>query len=692
MEPGASGKQTGVRVSQRRPQACRECTKQKRKCDKRIPCSRCRRLNIECSVEVVQLRRNGVHVPEIQFLKSILTDLESASMDNKMHSIAERVRGRIRLLHPGESIIESEASITVMDHDKKGLQDCIPAKSSPSSDHTPSNNVQSSLLTEIEHLAWGRNSAGCYPHRRCVCPYRKDDRRMLSLNEPLQIRTLSLGSTYPAITRMDAEKLVRFHICHMAWHHNCMHGPTFLEQCESFWERGIYEHPLWLALYYSVLSCTVNSIQNSRKARELVDINLHTVPPAHQFFSTMMQILYSSHFLGNVSIYSIQAIIISTEVAHNLGFSQLNANLFSAAVRIAECLGLHKIEDHAINIAQTKDEWEERVEREVGKRIWCQMLVQDHFAIPFTDSYSISPMHFLTSRPMNANDYDLVDRPADNPTISTYVCVLVRLAELMPSLLDGLGLMKRRNSLREQYDHILKVDQRMRSIVRDMPSFLLRQDKAKETQIPWLGIARRSLAISAAEKIIMIHRPFLFRSFHDPVFKYTRRTCVAAAMTILREHETIVGEEDLFIWTHTAFAITGAVILCFEMNALSEQDRTLAQQYREAIVAARTRLGIRKHDALAQRGVALIDAIFMADSGSSRTDNGFVNFNHVLSNFSILSMSVEKLNPPEHSIHRAWGDNLGCGIDVDNESQPVWDQEGDGDFNDWFNGIFHTLQ
>lgn len=86
-------------------------------------------------------------------------------------------------------------------------------------------------------------------------------------------------------------------------------------------------------------------------------------------------------------MYSVQAIAISTEVAHNLGLSNLNATLSSAAIRIAQCLGLHRISDGPSLCVDPTEQWHEVIERETGKRVWRQIVIQDHFAIPFTDSY-----------------------------------------------------------------------------------------------------------------------------------------------------------------------------------------------------------------------------------------------------------------------------------------------------------------
>ncbi|KAJ5778518.1 hypothetical protein N7520_001764 [Penicillium odoratum] len=684
-----------LRVSQRRPLACRECTKRKRKCDKQIPCSRCRRLNLHCSVEIVQLRRNTVqHASEIHFLAAILADMDSLTADKQLH-ISRKLRERISQLQTGQNHDSDGVSAGSGAEDLESFnshkESTLPHQFAEVALESP----DPPLLTAIEHLAWGRNAAGCFPHRRCGCQYRRDRPDLLSMNSGnFQFYGSSLEPLIQLPRTVDAQSLINFHISHLTWHHNSFHGPTFLEQCELFWKTGRCDHPLWIALYFSVLSCTINSVQNSQKLTVLINVDLNTMPSAHQLFSAMVQTLYGAHFLNNLSIYSVQAVVISTEVAHNLGLSQLNATLFNAAVRIAECLGIHKIKSHPPT-PQTEDGWDERVEREVGRRVWCQMLIQDHFAIPFTDTYSISPMHFSTGRPLNADDYDLVDAPPEKPTISSYVRVLVDLAALMPGLVDGLGPMNRRKSYREQYEHILRVDQKMRTIVKNIPSFMLRPDPIKEAQIPWLTIARRSLAITAAEKIIMIHRLFLFRSFHDPTYVHSRRTCVAAAMTILREHETIVEDDDLSIWTHTAFAITAAVILCFEVNTVMEtSDRRSVPMYRTAVLAARDRLASRNGDVLAQRGVALINAIFIAEQSGSNPEMKrltSIDFNRVFTNFSTLSKATAIPSPDEMTPGKF---STGTPETIDapdvSELQLPWNQE-EIDFDLWFNGIFNNF-
>lgn len=355
----------------------------------------------------------------------------------------------------------------------------------------------------------------------------------------------------------------------------------------------------------------------------------------------MVRVLNAGNFLEHFSLYSIQAIVISTEVAHNLGMSNLNATLSSAAIRIAQSIGLHKIVGQPALAANSKDRWHEMIEIELGKRVWWQMTIQDHFAIPFTDSYSVNPAHFTTEIPSNCDDVDLVIREDNVPTVSSYVRTLASMARLMPSLLDKLGPIRYREPTLEQYRTIIDFDHSMRQLVSNIPTFLLRDEGQDTSSLPWLSIARRSLAITAADKIIMIHRPFLFQSFQSRSFTHTRTTCVAAAITILREHDKIVLEDDVSIWTHSAFCVTAIIVLCLEMlywrhaadetdgpktqadtSSLSAEPDAAAQErlYEKLVRSAKDRLAARQDDVLAERGVRLADIILSEAETSPTVD------------------------------------------------------------------------
>lgn len=543
------------------------------------------------------------HGEELAFLRWLQVKLKKPT--TTVRDVAEDVSKRIAALEAGAETAFSQQQEPVL---------ALPLVEIPSlnSEKTP----EYAAAITLESLVWGRHYGGWYPHRSCSCSRHRSSAEMISIrsDSSLSLATIPTCHSPALISSADAAKLVRFHITHLAWHHGILHTPTFLEQCETFWSTNTYRHPLWMALYYAVLSCTTWSIQNSPRLKSEVGIIVAENDP-RRYFEAMVDTLYSEKFLETASMYSVQAITLSTEVAHNLGFSDLNASLVAAAIRLAQCMGLHKITESLQSQADGIDQWYEKIERETGKRVWCQLVLQDHSGVCFTDSYSINPKHCLTELPKNCDDHDLEERDQGVPTITSYIRTIALIADLVPKLFTELGPLWSRKPVREQYRDVLKGDQDMRQLIGDIPSFLLREDVSdNRIDQPWLDIARRSLAITAAEKIILIHRPFLFPSFKTARYPHTRATCVSAATTITREYANIVAAEHVSLWEHSAYCVTASIILCLELlfprsAADANKNTQNSTNYYDLVGSTRNRLASRQGDVIAARGVRLIDAM-----------------------------------------------------------------------------------
>jgi len=227
----------------------------------------------------------------------------------------------------------------------------------------------------------------------------------------------------------------------------------------------------------------------------------------------------------------------------------------------------------------------------------------------------LHPGQFSTDVPSNCDDHDLVEQSDDIATSSSYVRIVAREAMLMTPILDGLGPLTSRKPLPAIYEHILKCDQDMRLLVQQIPSFLLRDVELQEPEasltVPWIHTARRTLAISAADKIIMMHRPVLFYAFMNPAFSKTRETCTAAAKTILREHEQAATDGTLSIWTQSAFCITAAMVLGLDLLHRVTHTDDQASEHRHQLARAADRLRARRCDVLAAKAARLID-VFLA--------------------------------------------------------------------------------
>lgn len=387
------------------------------------------RLSKPCTREVVRVSKSlTVHRDELQFLRHLLDQLR---FDDGLRVATDEVERRIRLLETeGVSAgpdggatptgsVQSEAPTFPLSAAESGeyetnsllapktiytaeSQSQTQAQSTsldPNADLTDVDHVQNgnaSILTAVEFLAWGRHSEACYPHKTCSCYQHRRYSELTSINsDPTWIGRQAMSVQLDAdllLPEPVARKVLHFHLNHIHWHHNAFHAPTFMQKCEQFWQYGTVDHPLWMALYLSVCSVSLWTLLNNDHHRRALGVDFDETLVEKQFQS-FVNILNDENFLEHLSLYSIQAIVISTRIAHNLGRSDLNATLVGAAVRIAHCLGLHKISELTPDIAvnEPPQNWYERIEVETGKRVWLQLVIQDHFQIPFTDTYSKCP-------------------------------------------------------------------------------------------------------------------------------------------------------------------------------------------------------------------------------------------------------------------------------------------------------------
>jgi hypothetical protein len=481
------------RLTQRRPLVCRACTKSKVRCDKAVPCARCRRRQIPCEREQVQLssnRKQKPHTPEESFTQETTAQLHDESL-----------RPFIAQEFSGYKVGPVDTAGATPPEDSTALVPNLPTE--PISDRnsiipfarntTPKRRVQAEfedLATGIEGLAWGRHQCIRYPHRDCLqieTPCEATARDPLSSN---------LLESLPHI--VIARQLVDFHIRFLCWNHNVLHVPTFLLQCEEFWHSAAIEDSQWIALYCAVLSTAAWSIHNCPDYVDDVAV-VNFAHSASKMFDMVIEILNSEKFMSRHTIFSIQAVCICGMVANVFGQSDLLTTLVNASVRIAQCLGLHRILPE-----EAGEPWDETVDKEVGRRVWWKLVEMDYHSMPYTGTCCINARHFTTRLPLNCDDGDLLDQDEFHLTTSTYSIIMVKMALLIPTLLDGIYTT---GDLTSRYEHVIYIDRQMRRVVTKIPSAILRTHETPETEPEWLTLARRTLAIAAADKVQPILRP-----------------------------------------------------------------------------------------------------------------------------------------------------------------------------------------
>lgn len=126
---------------------------------------------------------------------------------------------------------------------------------------------------------------------------------------------------------------------------------------------------------------------------------------------------------------SVQTICLLVQVAHNFDKSDLICVLVSSAIRIAQCLNLHRLglDDPGAGVNEV-------IDREVRKRVWWFLVRYDWLQIPFQNTCQIHYSQFNTPMPANCHDDeermindDRVNvRPAEICTITTWTNCLAQ--------------------------------------------------------------------------------------------------------------------------------------------------------------------------------------------------------------------------------------------------------------------------
>ncbi|RDI84617.1 hypothetical protein Vi05172_g5489 [Venturia inaequalis] len=404
--------------------------------------------------------------------------------------------------------------------------------------------------------------------------------------------------------RRQLETLVNYHIESLIWYHGSFYSPLFRKQLDDFYalRDGLADDKVdfqWVALLFSVLCGSLVCAPSEQiKAWGFREKERETL--SRQWYSAVNACLTRAHYTANHSILSCQAIATLTIAAHPLGQSNSHSVMLASSVRIAQSLGLHRLADGNVGSV---------IEREIGRRVWAQLCVQDWFSIPFSEAYLINPLYSTSSLPQNCHDDDIRRAlPDSTPTITSYCRFLTEIAGLMPKLQDA---MAESNTLFTKYQAVMKYDKKMRALAQSTRPVFLANVPIQPNWPKYVPWARRAIAISSSHKIIMIHRKFLGASFTNHVFAFTRRCCLAASRTIINESKHVAIEQGPILWIYHAFVVAASIIVCLDLLHRDANDPEFAAQ-RKLVEDGLQVLRILQPSMIAKRGEGLILALLKA--------------------------------------------------------------------------------
>jgi hypothetical protein len=369
-------------------------------------------------------------------------------------------------------------------------------------------------------------------------------------------------------------QLVDYHIEQLLWYHGCFHGPTFRAELATAaaGPNGLQMKTMdlrWAGLLFSIMAASMVSVSDTLALAWGFQKD-ERVKLTRQWFKSCLTCLNLADYMRSHHVYSVQAITILTQSAHILGYSNTQNALLAVALKISQGLGLQRLalEDDEISLrARTgislPTQKQKVIHREIGRRLWGQLCIQDWFQIPFSEMYSINRLHFKTVEPSLVDDETLQVVPDGTPNGVVFSNFLLEIAKLMPQMHDAV---LNANTLYTKYEHVLEWDARIRTLATEKCPKLLNIREPLEPHWPaWVPWARRSTNLCYQHKIIMVHRPFLGRSFTEPTFAYSRQACLAASKTILKEAKQAFDDEGPSLWIDQAFMVAAGIVLALDI-------------------------------------------------------------------------------------------------------------------------------
>lgn len=411
--------------------------------------------------------------------------------------------------------------------------------------------------------------------------------------------------------------LVNYHELSLLWYHGCYFGPLFRWELQSVLADQDQEETLvingldlqWLGLLFSIIAGSL-ACAPERRLSQWGFQKAEGSKLSMQWYKASISCLSQANYTSNHSIYAVHTIATLTMSAHSLGQSAELSVLLGGALKIAQSLGLDKLDYDSslekITNTSTEEQRHKLIKREIGRRLWSQLCVQDWMSLPFNESYHIQPRHFTTTKPSNRNHLNMDPIPPEFPTYISYGNYLFEIAKLMVKHHEDI---LRATTQFTTYEHVLEYDSRMRTLAtKGMPSYFHVVQPIDPAWPEWIPAARRSLTICFAHKIIMIHRAYIKQSFINSVYSMTRLTCLAAAKTILNEAKQSKDLDGPIIWVDKAFCIVAALILCLDLFHRPTSDPVF-DTHKELVTECTESLRRFGGSAIATRGANLLAAL-----------------------------------------------------------------------------------
>jgi hypothetical protein len=477
-------------------ETCTRCSRRRQKCDRKIPCRRC---------------------------------IESNQGDSCSREWRDGYNPHIHRSYPKSTV--NRANLTLRGNAEQHY-DSAPQRSPLSPASTASRDLVNTPAT-ADHLTVDLASKRGANGEKCL-----------------------LQNLLPS--NMQILHLLNYHETSLLWYHNAFHAPTLREEVSRAINAspgGIQINTLdmrWCALLFATMAASLTCVNDSSAQSWAFNL-AEKKTLSRQWYNAATKALNLGDYTSKPHISSIQAIVVMSLAANFVGFPNEQFIFYGAACRIAQVLGLQRVgfdpqldDPSFVSADVDKSQRDRLVGREIARRIWSQLCVQDWLSIPFSGMCFIQKKHFTSIRARRLDDVTLLLVDENTPVRADFGHYVYDIASLMAEFHDA---MTGAPDTTAQFEVLLRYDAKLRAVGSCFPSSFSEENTAADMP-PWVPWARRTAGILFAHRIITMHRSFLERSFTDPTYSYSRWASLEASRLIVTEFAAgQIDEECPNIWS-----------------------------------------------------------------------------------------------------------------------------------------------
>ena len=540
--------QLGTAGTRRRLLSCRECSRRKIKCDKKVPCSACvgRGESRFCHRRAAAARQR----PALD---------ETASVGVNVLAELENLRGRLARI---ESTMNLDGVGEPPNHERN------------------SEFEENGLAGAIEEAALGIGEVRRWKGALGLVDSTSSDENSLRwFTMPLS----TCLSTLPP--QHESQALVDMFCEHLNWMCGCLHVPTLTRMHHDFWtkpDRGQLHRGMYLAQLFALLSIAAYLLDDQQIEVIGLDVNrLRCSAPV--WFDCCLATFFRCDGLIRPSLMGTQVLITLNYGFHLSGNTRIHRPLGHVNNGFARALNLHLLgSDRSGSV-------EEIVQREIGRRVWWQLVEAEWYfstyhryscqpvklclslysffghSTDFSDA-AIAPNHFNTAMPDLLDDGVYASATPENDHSLSFIVATSQSSRVLYELYGPL-----QPNQHPSYDAVLNASNRLENIRRCFPADI-QGYSADVAPTPSTRIhMNRVIGMTLAYRLYLIHRSYFVKSLNEPAFRQSCATCISAAEVILGLSDRGIPATFYRLWNITLYLVAAGTVLALDLVTSSSK-------------------------------------------------------------------------------------------------------------------------